>query len=42
VADVLHDMDDQVTYVGVILEDQDSGHTLIIGDRPGWPGRGLV
>ncbi len=42
VADVLHDVHNQVTHVGVILEDQDSGHTFIIGDRLGWPGRGLV
>ena len=30
-ADVLDDVRDQVSHVGVVLEDQDSGHNLIIG-----------
>lgn len=31
VPDVLDDVDDQVPHVGMVLEDQDSRHTLIIG-----------
>jgi hypothetical protein len=31
VADVLDDVHDQVAHVGVVLEDQDSGHNFIIG-----------
>jgi len=33
VPDVLDDVDDQVPHVGMVLEDQDSRHTLIIGGR---------